>query len=125
MKSIIHIEIIFLLIFACKSDRGLIFCEGVSTKGEEINCGTKFSTGDLTVIISSKESFGIDEITMDIIKIVPGGEEKMLTLPVEVKADSSKAIATISLYEEGRYRIQAMKGEVEISQGNVEILDTY
>ncbi len=123
MKLLIHIFISLLIFGGCsKSDR-IQFCEGVNTDGDGINCGKKFEDGELTAVINAGDPFGVTSITVQIMEIGDKKTEKLETLNVEVKPDKQTATANLSFYAGGKYLVRAMKKDVLIGEGEIEIVE--
>ncbi len=126
MKRIVGLIIIFSLFLGCKSDKGLKFCEGKAPDGKEMNCGRVFSAGDLAILITGKESFGVDKLTVNIYMKKEYKREKIDTLTIDVKPDESSAGSDIRLYEEGEYAVEVIGKEgSKIAEGDVQIIDVY
>ena len=119
----------FLIVFAllgCKSERGISFCEGISPDGEKINCGKKFTTGDLTAIVESDKPFETDKINIAILELKKYRNEKVQSLSVAVKPEESIARINLSFYNEGQYKVQAFDKEKKtIAEAEIVIIDTY
>jgi hypothetical protein len=119
----------FLIVFVllgCKSERGISFCEGVSPDGEKINCGKKFTTGDLTAIVENDKSFETDKIDITILEIKKYRNEKVQSISVAVKPEEIIARINLSFYSEGQYRVQAFDKENKIiAEAEIVIIETY
>lgn len=108
---------------SCAKKKNIDFCEGASTAGIGINCGTVFAYGDLTAIIKSKEPFGADSISIKI-QIQEGGKFiPVETISVNIKPDETKAIINIPLYKKGIYEITAHRGDKVYAKENIEIAE--
>ena len=126
MKRIIYLEIALLLLFSCKPKTGVKFCEGVSPEGKEINCGTVFSEGDITILIESEKSFETDKIKIEIFENTKPVKKRIDTFSVDVKPESKTTKANLSLYNEGIYKIEVTGKEGErIANGTVQIVESY
>jgi hypothetical protein len=115
-----------LLLLGCKSEKGISFCEGVSPNGEKINCGTKFTTGDLTAIVENDKPFETDRINITILEIKKYKSEEVQSFPVTVKPEESSVRIGMSFYNEGQYRVRALDNERKtIAEAEIAIIDTY
>jgi hypothetical protein len=126
IKNNFFIIILLILVFSaasCSKNKQIDFCEGASTDGKGMNCGTVFAYGDVTAIIKSKEPFGSETISVDI-KFKEGNKfVKAEALEVNVKPDDTQTILNIPLYKKGIYEITAHKGDKIFAVENVEIAE--
>ena len=114
---------VILLLTSCGKDREIQFCEGVSPDGKGVNCGTVFEYGDITAIIESRERFATDQINVKIEVIRNGNEITVETIEASVEPDEREAIVNLPLYQSGKYRSTALRGETELAKDKVEIAD--
>src|SRR5512136_2648386 len=91
MKNVLLLCVILSLMAGCSKSKEIQFCEGVSPKGEGVNCGTKFEDGELTAVINSEEPFGVKTITVQVYEVKDKKTEKIDTLTVDVKPDKQTA----------------------------------
>ncbi|MGL4370442.1 MAG: hypothetical protein ACRCUT_12345 [Spirochaetota bacterium] len=127
-KNVIAIGGLCLLFTVCScSKKGTVsFCEGVDADGKGVNCGTVFTTGDLTAVFNAKDSFGTDSLEVKIFNTQDGGRKPFLERAVSVNPDSTEGKADLDLYDEGTFSVTVRKHSGDIvSQGQVEIIDSY
>ena len=129
MKKLVSIVIAFLFICGisgCKKKGVVSFCEGVDTSGSGVNCGTVFTTGDLTAVFNAKSPFGTDTLEMKIFNDKDGSRKASLEKTVTVNSDNTTGKADLEIYDEGTFHVVLQKhgGEI-VSEGTVEIADTY
>ncbi|MFC1670524.1 hypothetical protein ACFL20_09030 [Spirochaetota bacterium] len=122
MKKIL-VLIILALLFGCQPKKNIEFCEGVTVKGVGVECGIKFGTGDLTVLIKSNDPFDTNRIFIELYEDFKGKMAKLETINVEVKPDQSRVSSTLSMYRHGKYIVKAIRGKEVIAQGEIEIVD--
>jgi hypothetical protein len=127
-----HIAIILFFIIintGCKESKNLLFCEGVDKDGNEINCGTRFETGELTAVIKSSSSFETEKISVSVFELENFGKPGTLRevvvdkLSLDVKPEDSKVVTNLSFYREGHYRVKGSKGKDVFADGDIEIVD--
>ena len=124
--TIFMICIILCVMLSCKKRSPVIFCEGVSTDGKGINCGTKFSTGDLTAVILVDERFETENLKIVISRKTSYKNEPVSVLNHTVASDKNSANVPLSLYIEGDYVVEAFgKDDRTLGSGNITIVDTY
>ena len=111
------------MLYGCKPKENMQFCEGVSLKGEGVECGIQFGTGDITVIIKNNEPMGVNKLFVEIFEKGKKKETKVDTLVVEVKPADLQTTATLLMYKAGNYTVKALKGKTVISKGSIEIID--
>jgi hypothetical protein len=125
MKFIfIIISILFLV--GCKSKKSVEFCEGVSTEGTGVNCGERFSTGEITLIIKSDSVFETERLSIDVYKKEKYKTEKTESLFFDVNPEEKTAKANLYFYDEGDFLVEVRGIENrKIAEGNVTIIDVY
>jgi len=126
MKKLVMGLLFLALLSGCGKKQSVSFCEGVSLKGEGMRCGTTFSAGELTAMISADENFGTDRLQITVFEKKKHTTVKVETLSIQVKPEERKANANIGLYNEGFFNIKVFgKENAVIAEGDVEIVDTY
>ena len=115
------------LFFAACSKKGTVsFCEGVDADGKGVNCGSVFTTGDLTAVFDAKNSFATDTLEIKIYNTKDGSRKPFLSSTAAVNPDDSKGKADLELYDEGTFRVVVQKHDGEtVSEGQIEIIDSY
>ena len=110
----------------CKKKGVVTFCEGEDESGKGVNCGTVFTTGDLTAIFNSKSAFGTDNLELKIYNINDGSRKAFNEMNVPANSDATEGKAFLEMYDEGTFRVVLQKHDGEVvSEGNIEIVDTY
>ena len=125
MKKLSALLIILILLTGCSKKEGIIFCEGVDNNGEGVSCGKKFTTGEVTALIDYKNSFEADNLNIKVVSTSGSSETVINTLRIEVEREKSTASFNLPLYNGGTYRIEALKDDAKIAEGNIEAVDTY
>lgn len=118
--------ILIVMPLSCKKDGPVAFCEGIDTQGKGINCGTKFSTGDLTGIITVRERFETDSLRIVVSRKTRYKNERVTDFSQKVTSDHSSATVPLSFYIEGDYVIEVFgKDDRILGAGNISVVDTY
>lgn len=107
----------------CKSDESVRFCEGVKPDGAAFNCGTKFSSGALTVMISTEKQFGTEKIYINVFEIKRQKKIKRDSVAVDVNPNDMSARSNIYFYDEGKYVVEVEANGEKIAEGALEVLD--
>ncbi len=121
MKNVLVLCLILSFIAGCSRSKAIQFCEGVSPKGEGVNCGTKFEDGELTAVINSEEPFGVKSITVRVYEVKEKKTEKIDTLTVDVKPDKQTASVNLAFYTGGKYLVRAYKKDATIGSAEIAI----
>jgi hypothetical protein len=121
MKKGIYLLLIIALSAGCSKSKEIQFCEGVSPKGEGVNCGARFYEGELTAVINADEPFGVKTISVQVYEVKDKKMEKIETISVDVKPDDQTAPVNLSLYSGGTYTVRAFKNDVRIGEGQISI----
>ncbi len=126
MRKVLILGMLVILPLCCKSQKQVSFCEGVSPEGKGMQCGSTFTTGEVTAQISLKENFEVDSLQVKIFEQKKYKEDLLETLTVSVKPDEKSATANLSFYNEGTFRvvISGKEGK-ELARGDIKIIDTY
>lgn len=117
--------LLLLLAIGCSKDQPLMFCEGVNKDGEPVQCGTKFTTGDMTLFIKAKEPFGSNTATVVVYEKKEYSQPEYTRFEYTINPDLSQATIPLSLYAEGTYIVSIIVKDKEIAKGTVTIVDTY
>ncbi len=125
MKKLSALLVLLILLTGCSKQEGILFCEGVDNNGEGVACGKKFTTGEVTAVIQNKGSFDADTLQIRVVNKSGTSETVINTLRIEVEREKSTASFNLPLYNEGAYRIEALKDDAKIAEGNIEVIDTY
>ncbi len=116
----------FIILFSCAKTPVISFCEGVDKNGKGIQCGKKFSTGDLTALINTPERFETESLIIVISKKTNYKNEKIEDVTHAVASDSSSATVPLSFYIEGEYLIEAYgKDRRLLGSEWLQVIDTY
>ena len=118
--------LLLLAVPGCKKNGNISFCEGVTPKGEKAKCGTTFTTGDLSAVITVNEPLGVKKVNLSIFEITKYKAEPYKSFSSPVDADKNSAVIKLSMYNEGTYRVKvAGKEKKTIAEGEIKIIDTY
>ncbi len=126
MKRAIILLLSISLLAGCKAAKTIEFCEGVSPEGQGVNCGEKFSTGEITVLIKPGSPFGAQKITINIYSKGKYKAEKVDSVSLEVNPEDTVAKTNLHFYDEGDFTVEATGPDGNrIAEGTVSILDVY
>ena len=113
-----------IIILSCAKENPIQFCEGVDNAGNGIKCGKKFTTGELTGVISLSKPFDAESLVLKIIRIERSSTIVEKTINLKVERDKKKANATLPFYNSGNYKVELFKQDALIADGSIEIVDT-
>ncbi|MBN2041199.1 MAG: hypothetical protein JW864_14240 [Spirochaetes bacterium] len=125
MKKTALLFVFFAVLYGCSSHKTVEFCEGASPEGEGINCGNKFSTGDITVFIKPESGFGITSIDINVYKKEKYKSIKIGTNSLKVDPEETAAKTNIYFYDEGEFNLEIIGDNKKIAEGAVSIIDVY
>lgn len=128
-KSLLPVScfcIMLCVMFSCKKSSPVVFCEGVNADGKGIQCGTKFSTGDLTALIQVDERFETESLKIVVSRKTNYKNEQVSVLTHKVASEKNTSTVPLSLYLEGDYVVEAFgKDDRTLGAGTITIVDTY
>jgi hypothetical protein len=126
MKRAIILIIMISVLAGCKAAKTVEFCEGVSPEGEGLNCGGKFSTGEITVLIKPGSSFEVPQVNIDIYSNGDYKAEKVDSVSLKVNPEDTSARSNLHFYNEGDFLVEVTTPQgKKIAEGNVSIIDIY
>ncbi len=118
--------IIGFFLFSCAKTPVISFCEGVDKNGKGIQCGKKFSTGDLTALINAPGRFETESLKIVISKKTNYKNEKVEELTHSVSSEASNAAVPLSFYIEGEYLVEIHGKEGRLLGSEwIHVIDTY
>ena len=123
MKAIHTMLILILITTGCSKKEGIQFCEGIDNNGKGVACGKKFTTGDLTAVISQNKTDGSD-LSIKVISTGPV-ETVINTFKIEIEREKPVVSFNLPLYNAGSFRIEAFSNDIKTAEGTIEIIDTY
>ncbi|HNX24186.1 MAG TPA: hypothetical protein PKG60_09050 [Spirochaetota bacterium] len=125
MKKIFISSLICLTMIGCSKNDAIQFCEGVDMEGKGVNCGKKFTTGDLTGVIKQSKPFETEMLEVKITRIEKNSKivEKTIHLPVE--RDKKTASTPLSFYNSGKYVVELFRDNDKLAEGAIEVTDIY
>lgn len=125
MKKTALLILIISVLFSCKSQKTIEFCEGVSPEGEGVNCGEKFSTGAITVLIKPESAFAVTKINVNIYRKTKYKKEKIESRLLEVNPEKTVTNSNFYFYDEGDFSLEVYGNNKKIAEGTVSIVDVY
>lgn len=123
MKNIHLIFLSLSLLWSCSKAGTIQFCEGVTPKGDGVNCGKKFESGDVSALINGEEPFGVKEIMVQVTRKRENKSEVVEKITINVLPDKQTVTANLSFYSAGTYSVTARKNNAVIGSGEIEIVD--
>jgi len=121
IKFILIIVTVFLL--SCKREPDIQFCEGLTVDGKGKDCGTVFTTGDLTAIIKKNSGFGSNSITVNVYQRRNNLKQRIESIDVEVRSADTKTNTNLSFYNAGVYQIEAIANDIVFAESRITIQD--
>ena len=109
----------------CSKKDAVSFCEGVDVEGKGVNCGKKFTTGDLTGVIKQGKPFEADSLEMKVLRIEKNKKIPEKNVHLKVERDKSIASTPLSFYNNGKYVVEIYKDDAKIAEGEIEVTDVY
>ena len=106
---------------SCKKEPDILFCEGLTTAGKGKDCGTVFTTGDLTSIIKRTKGFGSNSVTVDVYQKRNNLKTKIETINIEVRNTDTQTNTNLSFYNEGVYQIEVKANNTVFAEANITI----
>lgn len=111
---------------SCKKHSPVSFCEGVNREGAGVQCGKKFSTGDLTAVIQIQDRFDTESLKIVISKKTGYKNETVSTQTQKVEPDKGRAAVPLSFYIEGDYVVDVFgKDDKPLGSGEISVVDTF
>lgn len=123
MKRVFILSVIFCVMTACSKKEKLTFCEGVDIKGKGVNCGKKFTTGDLTGVITDGKPLETDTLDIKVTRIEKNSKTLEKTIHLKVDRTKNSASTPLSFYNSGRYIVEVYKDKDKLAEGNIEVAD--
>ena len=125
MKKIFLSSLICLALVGCSKNDTVRFCEGVDIDGKGVNCGKKFTTGDLTGVIKQSKPFETDLLEMKVFRVEKNKKTVEKTIHLKVERDKSLTSTPLSFYNSGKYIVELYKENDKIAEGEIEVTDIY
>ncbi len=122
-KLLLYIAVVSMI--TCGKEAPLKFCEGVDKDGKPVNCGSEFTTGDMTLYVTADEPFGSNTATVIVYEKKKYSQPEYTRFESSVNPDLASAAIPFSLYVEGTYIVAVQVKDKEIARGTVTIVDTY
>lgn len=125
MKKIFICTLVCLTMIGCSKNEAIQFCEGVDMDGAGVNCGKKFTTGDLTGVIKQSKPFETELLEVKIFRVEKSSKIDVKTIHLKVERDKSLASTPLSFYNTGKYVVEVYKDKDKLGESEVEIADVY
>jgi len=124
-KFILFIIVLIVSIFflSCARVPDIQFCEGLTIEGKGKNCGTVFTTGELTAIIRNAKSFGSNSITVNIYQKRNNLQQKIQSIDIEVKNTDTQTNDNLPFYNTGVFQVEATANGVVFGRSSITIQD--
>jgi len=125
MKKIFICSLICLAAAGCSKNDKVQFCEGVDIDGKGVNCGKKFTTGDLTGVVKQGKPFETELLGMKIFRIEKNKKIVEKNIQLKVERDKSAVSMPLSFYNSGKYAVELYRDDSKIAEGEIEVTDVY
>lgn len=125
MKNIIICTLVCLTMVGCSKNQAVQFCEGVDIDGKGVNCGKKFTTGDLTGVIKQSKPFETELLEVKIVRIEKSSKIVEKTIHLKVERDKSIASTPLSFYNTGKYVVELYRDKDKLGESEIEVADVY
>ncbi len=122
-KASLTLIVLILAFVSCKKDRELSFCEGITPEGKGVNCGTVFSTGDLTAVIKTRQPFSSKTLELKVFGQKDGLKKNIETSTLPVNEGDNFTVTDLSFYNPGKYTVQISDQEKIITSSDIIISD--
>lgn len=109
----------------CSKNDTILFCEGVDMDGKGVNCGKKFTTGDLTGVIKQSKPFETEMLDVKVIRLEKSSKIVEKTIHLKVERDKSMTSIPLSFYNTGKYQVELYRDDSKIAEGAVEVTDIF
>ena len=125
MKNIFICTLICLVMTGCSKNEAIQFCEGVDMDGKGVNCGKKFTPGDLTGVIKQSKPFDTELLGVKIVRIEKSSKIVEKTIHLKVERDKSTASTPLSFYNTGKYAVELYKDQDKLGESEIEVTEVY
>ncbi len=125
MKKLIITIIISLAVTGCSKNEVVQFCEGVDMDGKGVNCGKKFTPGDLTGVIKQSKPFDTELLEVKVLRLEKSTKTVEKTIHLKVERDKSTASTPLSFYNTGKYVVEIYKDQDKLGQSEIEVAEVY
>jgi len=125
MKKIVIFSLICIAMTGCSKNDTILFCEGVDIDGKGVNCGKKFTTGDLTGVIKQSKPFETELLDVKVIRLEKNSKIVEKTIHLKVERDKTVASTPLSFYNSGSYVVELFRDKDKLAEGAIEVTDVY
>jgi cytochrome c556 len=125
MKKMIMTLIVSLVMTGCSKNETVQFCEGVDMDGKGVNCGKKFTPGDLTGVIKQSKPFDTESLEVKVLRIEKSAKTVEKTIHLKVERDKSAASTPLSFYNTGKYVVEIYKDKDKLGESEIEVAEVY
>jgi len=126
MKKIVIFLFAIFIVTACKNGGKVSFCTGLDKKGKGIDCGNKFTTGDLTVMIETKDVVDEKNLEIKIYNSETGLLKEQRKKNIEIEPGKKKYNTELSFYDEGKYSVKVFtKDKKPVAIGELRVYEDY
>jgi len=107
----------------CSKNNGINFCEGVDLEGKGVNCGKKFTPGELTGVIKQSKPFETEMLDIKIIRLEKSSKIVEKTIHLKVERDKSIANTPLTFLNSGKYVVELYRDKDKLAEGAIEVTD--
>jgi len=126
MKNTLAVCLGMFLLVSCKPAQTVTFCEGVTPEGKGSECGARFTTGEVTMLVSLKQRFEVNTLAVKIHERAETKDRLVDSFTFSVDPEKQSATTNLSFFNEGRYRVTVTgKESAVLGESEIEVVDTY
>ncbi|HSV96355.1 MAG TPA: hypothetical protein VLM75_05395 [Spirochaetota bacterium] len=126
MKNTLAVCLAMFLLVSCKPAQTISFCEGVTPEGEGSACGGRFTTGEVTMLVSLKQRFDVNTLGVKIHERSQTKDRLVDSFTVSVDPERRSTATNLSFFNEGKYRVTVTgKESAVLGEAELEVVDTY
>jgi hypothetical protein len=126
MRNTLMVCLAMFLFVSCKPAQTVSFCEGVTPEGKGSACGPRFTTGEVTMLVSLKKRFEVDALGVKIHERSELKDRLIDSFTFSVDPEKQSATTNLSFYNEGKYRVTVTgKESAVLGEAEIEVVDTY
>lgn len=116
---------VLLIAASCSRQQKLKFCEKPEGENEKpAACGSKFSTGELSIVLKSSKEIGVDTLEYRFFTEESSDKMPVNVVKTETKPEARTVVTHVELYNPGSFRVIAVKPDgTAVAQGRVTVID--
>ncbi|MFW6366793.1 MAG: hypothetical protein ACOC2H_10025 [Spirochaetota bacterium] len=113
-----------LLCVSCSRQGKIRFCEKTDGDGKPGRCGTKFTVGELSMVLESQRAVGTDMVLYKFFTEESSDKMPVNVVRAEADPESKTVIKDVELYNAGSFRIVAEREDgTALGSGDLTVID--